>query len=511
MELPNDLRWKIFNKLPLTTLQDMDNELDGTTKEIYDIVLSELKKRPGFYPKGIRTRFPDEYWRARAVELHGVSDLSSPYIGVYEKYLQQAALREEVGYGSNRHIPLQTCINLSIKNNNLNLLRYFCAIAEEEEDHSSEFSPIEYQNIPALEIMKEFDLPIDVYDRSYISTETYKWCYANIDQIDTRVTTYMVTRGVDVDPEEIRFNSIMMHLLFILATSMDIELYKRVVKSLPIESKFSYLPYMEDNVIKNIDIGMAIFFCCTNSLKKTTIEKIDIKCVKFGNIPNMPLERVTEMYEYLLSIRDNLETNSLENLNNYLELFHWRLFKRPGGYVKNYKSFHYENSLDYWIHKEGDMEMLKNWMLSGLVTETKQTLNLHRFPELVPILGKMEKSLYCEKNLIINFYSLELYNEMESKLGATKLKYCYNYKDLELKIQKLLDEKPELKNISLETDSDSYDCSEDLSEDEAVFPIGIPESDHEIRNILWKNLRDNPSLEIQKFIKAEGIFEKYFT
>lgn len=100
---------------------------------------------------------------------------------------------------------------------------------------------------------------------------------------------------------------------------------------------------------------------------------------------------------------------------------------------------------------------------------------------------------------------------MESKLGATKLKYCYNYKDLELKIQKLLDEKPELKNISLETDSDSYDCSEDLSEDEAVFPIGIPESDHEIRNILWKNLRDNPSLEIQKFIKAEGIFEKYFT
>lgn len=413
--LPQDLQFVVFNFLPVTQLQK--------------------------FPVP-----PDHYWEVRIG-----TKLNSPYLFKLEKYLQVNNL--EVGYGSHKHLPIERCILLAIKANNWNLVQYFLEVGNVCITDLN-LASIEILRTNSLECIKglhSLGFKFDIEYSKDINPQIYEFLFTlpNIKEyyIDRKVIAKFLPLDIvehiykeqEVSPEDPWISD---HP----AANFDLERYWDLDKIL----KFNWdpSPYIldqADNVDKLNPLYM-IQFGSINLLKKWDWNQSRSLSNYFEAVPEVPLDRAKQMYDYLTQLSQTITDKSDLGLIYFgLEYWHWLLYKKSRNYIitsnrskRIYKQLisTYKSILDYYIQRSGDRELIYNWVTTQNEIEPPDLLN---YPELCPdTIGIRKFDFQNIPDYLKRHFTAQLYLAIYQILQPDdQISYLPNYQMAERYLQNL--------------------------------------------------------------------------
>lgn len=420
MNIPRDILWKIWNKIPLNRLG--------------------------------KNEFPENYWKIRALDLYGIENLHSKYISTYEKYLQIAGFEGEVTKGSALHVPNNKCALSACKSGDLKLLQYFIQnplngkyfIFGESINFYALFQTGNEECI--IECLNEIPYILEMPYTKMLSKEKYYKIFEN-SNIRKKLFNELyegASKSInDVLNFDDRVIGICMPIKYIkeflrefripliitaAASSMDIDRYKKVCEIAG--ENLDYLPYMLDEGDPDqLSFSDMIFFGCSRLLSKVKTPN-EWGDTNIDYMPELPRERIKATIKVLRALQENL-TEEKYKIQCYLGRKYWSLIlygrentegkpsKKSVNTVMLKKA--YIRFVEKYIYSSGNLKLIANYLkYSGDVNDKIDLIN---FPELSDIVEKnIMKSTRDDKSIFYrmlgNYFSPSLYLACYNKIDT---------------------------------------------------------------------------------------------
>lgn len=308
---------------------------------------------------------PDDFWIERARIRFGTErmEMKSDFLSIPEKYLQIAALHQEVGFGSERHISFNEFRLLVLYRKSKDLLDYLCQVFDADsnrlEDEIEDFTfLLEANNSDFPKNLEGFFYKSKTYSyRPTITQEIYNLALEHFTPTEDAIAfldlfDYMKAKiedsaagNLDEDENNIVNGWDYSHILSCIASTLDVEKFEKfygffVDTSYQLESWMAYFRYYanDDPEIPEVDGTAAIMFCCFEILLRRgdelepderDIGHFEIGNFKPGRIENfLPLleeklrrDLIPEEFKDILKLyRIILGKEKFSNFNNGLNL-----------------------------------------------------------------------------------------------------------------------------------------------------------------------------------------------
>lgn len=339
-----------------------------------------------------------EYFKFRALELYGISNLSSPYISTYEKYIQLAAFNLEIGWGSERHVPAEKCLIIGIRDRHEILCEHFS-------EKASFVLPLEILNACNLEMFKSLDTiePIKwiEYSKS-VDPKIYEYIFKlpsselvgmslneyiigamlPIDSIKDLKTLVLGEEGFEDELLDETFGDIRKIILAAQST-MDIDRVTEILDIFDWTMHPLYEYYVRDdpkipaNLVSYLFLEGIIYYACSNILSKfgPVHSNLDFYSIYEHHcyVSKIPKSRMREFFEVLKDFKDD------HRLKNAIEYWSWILYTKSS--VKVDGDFEpYKITLDIYFKQLGNPEKICKWIAGG---GDPTILDLIKFPQYI--------------------------------------------------------------------------------------------------------------------------------
>lgn len=360
MEIPRDILWKIWNKIPI----------DGLGI-------------PGF-------KLSAEYLKFRALELFNTKLVPNTFLGPYEKYVQIASFYGEVMKASDLHVPVNKVIISCAKTNNFTMSEYIQAI---EISRLDVLCLMATQNVKFIShIEKKISLPyVQIYN-----PEIPTWVYIKLFE-NSQITFSSYVFGL-VLPAELIIE-VDKEILIGAAASLDLEKFQKLAREFKGKKKILRL---EDYILDHYDpqssyqLELLVLFGChnilENYLERDIIGKNIIRSylVEIITVYNLPRARKEATYEIL---RRLFEKYHSEKILAGLEYWSWRIYgksivhKLAGANISQeflgYFKEVYADELNKLIQFTGTAKKIKRWCFT--YNRFPLYVDITNRPKLIPV------------------------------------------------------------------------------------------------------------------------------
>lgn len=407
MNVPNDIIWKIYNKIPLYYLKKSLPNLESL----------------------------EDYLKFRALELYGADSLKSNYLNSYEKYVQIAAFNGEITKGSEEHIPVKKCYLYAAKANNLTLMKHF---ADPFHPASGEILIIfQTGNFKAInKTITNSSLRIRITFSNIVEDEIYeeiaKLPSIKIERLN--FDNYLVGAILSIESVErlvrltktgrVSWEFSNHDIPGILAAAVSILDYKRY-KKLAKLFKFKINPLIEyyinddpdipEELIDQIDPKLTLFLGCPHIIETYGIIDKNFKTT-FPFVPKIPRSRRLRMLKLLTDMPEKSDI-----IVAALEWWSWIINKESGLQRETTNPIldSVTKNLEYYVYRSGNIKLMKNWIKSSASVGSE--IDLVNFPELRDTVIEI-----CTKNpervafsVVLKFFTPELYLAIFSQMTET--------------------------------------------------------------------------------------------
>lgn len=365
---------------------------------------------------------PDKVWIKRA-EFLG-TELDTRYISIYEKYLQIAAFNNEVGYGSQKHVPLEKCFIYGVKSGDSQLVDYYIDIAKSTgfDFRGLDMATIlSFNNDLVFKVLKHN--PVLPY-RSYIPAANYNKAFQMMEDkeilLDVRESIEVLAKFCPLEIlEKLELYQVQNRILEAAAGTLDSR-YFGVMEALEIH-RDSWLYYLLDwapkNILQRLNPLTCIFFGCPNLLSKLKLGEIPEFMVHY--VPKLPPERLKELIKVLNFHTGN--QNPEWDAWVYCGIEYWTWIWRGQSAMKKrqlpdsltrliWEKFEIvKPKLEKYLIDVGNPEILKKWV--EFTTYIDGNISPEVYPEFMDILENLVLNKKYEKYMrfLLNYYTPGIY------------------------------------------------------------------------------------------------------
>lgn len=401
--LPKDIRYKIFNKVPLTLLK------------LYE--------------------FSDDYMKSRTLELYNIQNFHSEYLPSYQKFIQISSLNGDISQGSLGHIPDQTLVLGLVKFGEIppkNILTSGMDLNFRSLVKTRNKTAILDTLETILKYIKELPKNIPIGPESFynvgwsdgVSNDLYDQIFELFMQYSYPLSEDIVGIAVSVQLIEKYKNRLNKLIVLVQSSySMDISRFRTIKEILSLTDEYNYEGYILDEFtdLNNTKDELLVVFSCYKTLRKKGYKNLEgnhhtnipiiIGSNWFNIAPRVSRERGEIVYRDLLTAFGENPRSGF--LRASLEYWNWILYgteyikgNYPKGFKESFKA--YKAILNNYVFDTGNPETIKNWIRESGVPYNLDLLN---YPQIFDVVAKelshVKGPLFIR--ILNNFYSKSLY------------------------------------------------------------------------------------------------------